>query len=153
MILIQILRDFLGPFVVILDFTSTRTGWITLFFGGYLCMYGVARLQVLSIKKNTNKLIEESYKRWLVVYSNATDEELFQRFYPLWETELKKKRYFYVLNKHDLWPVSITPQHVLVKFPLSPAYIRQHLIKSGILETGEKKELPQKKKIGSTGRL
>ena len=109
-------------------------------------MYGVAQLQLSSIKKKTNKLIEESYKRWLVVYSNATDEELFKRFYPLWETELKKKRYLYVLNKHDFWPVSITPQHVLVKFPLSPAYIRQHLIESGMIETKKKEELPQKKK-------
>ena len=138
MIFIQMLRDFLGPLVVILDFTATRTGWITLSFGFYLCMYGVAQLQLSGIKKRTHKLIEESCKRWLTSYSDVTVEELFKRFYPLWETELKKMHYLYILNKHDLWPVSITPQHVMVKIPLSPDYIRQHLIKNGIIEAEEK---------------
>jgi hypothetical protein len=143
MFFIQIIRDSLGPFVAILEFTASRPGWITVFFACYLGMYGAAKLQLANIKKKTNRLIEERYKSWLVVHSGQTEEELFERFYPFWEAELKKTRYLFVLNKNDLWPVSVTPKNVLAKFPLSPAYVHQHLLESGIIESKEQEELPQ----------
>lgn len=32
-----------------------------------------------------------------------------------------------ILESQDLWPVRINPKNVLVKFPLSPEYIREYL--------------------------
>jgi hypothetical protein len=72
-------------------------------------------------------LIKEKYKEWQISDPKLSDKKHFERFYPLWESELKKMRYLYIMNKHDLWPVKINPKNVLVKIPLSPEYIREYL--------------------------
>lgn len=130
----QILRSFLGPFTIVLDFFATRTEWVTAFFTLYLGLYALGRLQLFGIQKRTHQLIEERCKEWLAVQPKASDKELFRRFYPIWEAELGKMRYFFILNKHDLWPVSVTPKHVLVKIPLSPEYLHQHLVEIGLIK-------------------
>ena len=123
----RIISDFLGPFVVILQYTKTRTGLIAIFFGSYLLTYALGILQIREIKNKTHQLIKEKYKEWQTSDPKLSDKKLFERFYPLWESELKKMRYLYIMNKHDLWPVKINPKNVLVKIPLSPEYIREYL--------------------------
>ena len=123
----RIIGDFLGPFVVILQYTKTRTGLIAIFFGSYLLTYALGILQIREIKNKTHQLIKEKYKEWQTSDPNLSDKKLFERFYPLWESELKKMRYLYIMNKHDLWPVKINPKNVLVKIPLSPEYIQEYL--------------------------
>ena len=126
----------LGPFVIILQFTRTRTGLITVLFGSYLLIYGLGVLQIKEIKKKTHQLIEEKYKEWKISEPGLSKKKLFERFIPFWESELKKMPYLYIMNKHDLWPVRIKPDNVLIKIPLSPDYIKQHL--AGIKSKAEK---------------
>ncbi len=123
----RMISEMLGPFVVILQFTRTRTGLITIIFGSYLLVYGLGILQIKEIKKKTHQLIEEKYKEWKFSDPGLSKKKLFERFLPLWETELKKMPYLYIMNKHDLWPVRIKPKNVLIKIPLSPKYIKEHL--------------------------
>ena len=123
----RIISDFLGPFVVILQYTKTRTGLIAIIFGSYLLTYALGILQIREIKKKTHQLIKEKYKEWQTSDPKLSDKKIFERFYPLWESELKKMRYLYIMNKHDLWPVKINPKNVLFKIPLSPEYIREYL--------------------------
>lgn len=131
----QILRSFLGPFTIILDFFATRPEWVTVFFSLYLGLYALGRLQLFGIRKRTHQLIEERCKEWLAAQPKASAKELYRRFYPIWETELSKWRYFFILNKYDLLPVSVTPKHVLVKIPLSPEYLHQYLEEIGLMKT------------------
>ena len=140
---IQILRSFLGPFVVILDFFAEKPEWLTVIFGSYLLVYGVARYQLSGIKKQTYRLIEELCRKWVEEHPDGTDEQLYDYFYPIWETELKKVRYLYIMNKYDLWPVSVTPKHVLVKIPLTPSYLRKYLLDPALVKIEEEqKALP-----------
>ncbi len=124
---LQILRSFLGPFTAVLDFFATRTEWLVLLFTVYLCTFAAGSWQLRAIKRRTHDLIDERCKRWLEDHPGASDENLFAYFYPLWEDELKKCGYVFILNKYDLLPVSVTPRHVLDKIVLTPAYLRQYI--------------------------
>jgi hypothetical protein len=135
---LQILRSFLGPFTVILDFFATRTELLTLLFCGYLCMFAAGSFQLSNIKKRTHMLIEEHCRAWLEIHSKATDHDLFAFFYPIWEAELKRMGAVFILNKFDLWPVPVTPNNVLVKIPLSPIYLRQYLT-TGFVQQDKKR--------------
>jgi len=139
----RIISDFLGPFVVILQYTKTRTGLIAILFGAYLLTYALGILQIRAIKKKTHQLIEEKYREWQTSDPKLSAKKLFERFYPLWETELKQMRYLYIMNKHDLWPVKINPKNVLIKFPLSAEYIAEYLAgdENKLTEGINKKEL------------
>jgi hypothetical protein len=130
----QILRSFLGPFAWILDYFSTRTEWITAFFSLYLVTYGLGMLQLSGIRKRTHSLIEEQGNKWLLLHPEATKQDLYDYFYPLWEAELRKWRYLFIPNKNDLWPVSVTPQHVNAKLKLTPESVHQHLVEAGPIQ-------------------
>lgn len=136
----QMIRSFLGPFVVILDFFSTRPEWLAVIFGAYLLMYAAGKLQLKDIKQRTHRLIEERCKKWLAERPETSDEQLFKYFYPIWENELSKLRYLFILNRHDLWPVSVTPQHILEKIPLSADYLRKYLHNPALLKLEEKQK-------------
>ena len=123
----RIISDFLGPFVVILQFTKTRPWLITIAFTAYLLTYGLGIYQLRGIKKKTYALISEKYSEWKNLEPKLSDKVFLERFMPLWEAKLKDMRYLYIMNKFDLWPVRITLKNVLVKFPLDVDLIREYL--------------------------
>ena len=123
----RIISDFLGPFVVILQYTKTRPGLITVFFAAYLLTYGLGIYQLRGIKRKTYELISEKYREWKNLEPNLSDKVLLERLIPLWEAKLKEMRYLYIMNKYDLWPVRITLKNVMVKFPLDADMIREYL--------------------------
>lgn len=123
----RIISDFLGPFVVILQYTKTRPGLITVFFAAYLLTYGLGIYQLRGIKKKTYDLISEKYNEWKKLEPNLSDKVFLERLMPLWEAKLKEMRYLYIMNKYDLWPVRITLKNVMVKFPLDVDTIREYL--------------------------
>jgi len=123
----RMISDFLGPFVVILQYTKTRPGLITVFFAAYLLTYGLGIYQLRGIKKKTYELISEKYKEWKNLEPNLSDKVFLARLMPLWEAKLKEMRYLYIMNKFDLWPVRITLKNVMVKFPLDVETIRDYL--------------------------
>ncbi len=142
---IQILRSFLGPFVVILDFLLAKPEILGLLFSLYLVTLGIGKLQVKRIKTRTDQLILEKSSTWLVENPKLTKKQLFDRFYPIWEKELAGFRFPLIMNKHDLWPVSVTADHVLVKFPLTPDYLYEKLVESGITKGKQISTLNKKK--------
>jgi len=143
----QILRSFLGPFANVLDFFATRTEWITAFFILYLGMYGIGLIQLNGIRKRTRQLMQAFCKQWLENHPRASDQELFKRFYPAWETEFRTWRYFFIPNKHDLWPVTVTVENVLTKMPLSPEYVHNVLAEIGLREPLEEPKIKPKPDI------
>ena len=124
----RIISDFLGPFVVILQYTKTRPGLITVFFAAYLLTFGLGVYQLRGIKKKTYALISEKYNEWKNLEPNLSDKAFLERLMPLWEAKLKEMRYLYIMNKFDLWPVRITPKNVMVKFPLDVDMISEYLL-------------------------
>jgi hypothetical protein len=58
---------------------------------------------------------------------------------------LKKFRFPLIMNKHDLWAVTVTPEHVLIKLPLSPEYINQTLINAGVIKEGSQMPATKRK--------
>lgn len=131
----RIISDFLGPFVVILEYTRTRTGLITIVFGLYLAMYVLGVYQLRTIKIKTNRLIAEKYADWIKTSPAASIERFYKYFYPFWEEMLGGIRILYVLNKHDLWPVRKTPENVLKKIKLEEGYIEERI--KSITGTGD----------------
>ena len=123
----RIISDFLGPFVVILQFFKTRPEWITIIFAAYLLVYALGVYQLRKIRERTHQLIEEKYGEWLLSEPSISKKNLFERFFPIWEADLKNMRLLYVMNKHDLWPVRFKTKNVLIKLPLDQDYIEEHL--------------------------
>ncbi len=123
----RIISDFLGPFVVILQYTKTRPGLITLAFAAYLLTYGLGVYQLRGIKRKTYLLITEKYSEWKSADPKMSDKVFFERFLPLWEAKLKDMQYLYIMNKFDLWPVRITAKNLHIKFPLDVDIIREYL--------------------------
>ena len=123
----RIISDFLGPFVVILQYTKTRPGLITVFFAAYLLTYGLGIYQLRGIKRKTYALISEKYSEWKNLEPKLSDKVFLERFMPLWEAKLKEMRYVYIMNKFDLWPVRVSLKNVMVKFPLDVELIREYL--------------------------
>lgn len=123
----RIISDFLGPFVVILQYTKTRPGLITLFFAAYLLTFGLGVYQLRGIKIKTILLITEKYQEWKSADPKLSDKAFIERFLPIWEEKLKGMRYLYIMNKYDLWPVRVTAKNVLVKFPLNIDSIGEYL--------------------------
>lgn len=140
----QILRSLLGPFVVILDFFILNPEILGLIISLYLITLGLGRLQVKRITTRTVELILEKCSAWLKETPTLTGKQLFDRFYPIWIEELKNFKFPLIMNKHDLWPVTVTPEHVLFKLPLSPEYLNQTLINAGLIKEGS--QMPAKKK-------
>jgi hypothetical protein len=131
----RIISDFLGPFVVILQYTKTRPWLITVVFAAYLLTYGLGIYQLRGIRKKTYELISEKYNEWKGLEPNLSDKVFIERFMPLWEAKLKEMRYLYIMNKFDLWPVRITLKNVMVKFPLDIDTIREYLTQKEELTT------------------
>jgi len=123
----RIISDFLGPFVVILQYTKTRPGLITLAFTAYLLTFGLGIYQLRGIKRKTYLLITEKYQEWKSADPKLSDIVFLERFLPLWEEKLKDMRYLYIMNKFDLWPVRVTVKNVLIKFPLNVDSIGEYL--------------------------
>lgn len=120
----RIISEFLGPFVVILQYTKTRTGLITLVFALYLLMYALGLYQLRTIRQKTDQLIIEKYQEWIKTSPGGASKKFFKQFIPQWEEMLSKTRVLYILNKHDLWPVRKSLKNVLVKFPLDQEYVQ-----------------------------
>jgi len=125
----RIISDFLGPFVVILQYTKTRPGLITLVFTAYLLTYGLGVYQLRGIKRKTTLLITEKYREWRSTEPKLSDKAFLERFLPFWEKKLNEMRYLYIMNKYDLWPVRVTAKNVLIKFPLDIDSIGEYLHK------------------------
>jgi len=133
----RIISEFLGPFVVILEYTRTRTGLITILFSSYLIMYVLGTYQLKLIKRRTERLIDAKYAEWDRTQKGISPKKFMELFMPLWTDELKNTRALFILNKHDLWPVRITPENVLKKIPLSSEYIRDYIAdKTTLKESG-----------------
>jgi hypothetical protein len=141
----QILRSLLGPFVVILDFFILNPEILGIIISLYLITLGLGRLQIKRITSRTVELIIEKCSAWLKETPTLTGKQLFDRFYPVWVEGLKKFRFPLIMNKHDLWAVTVTPEHVLIKLPLSPEYINQTLINAGVIKEGSQMPATKRK--------
>jgi hypothetical protein len=130
----SILHGMLGPFSAVLDFFAARTEYITAFFCLYLGMYAIGQVQLTGIKKLTKKIIDENLQNWAKSHPNASNEQLFSYFFPIWADEIQKTGYKYILNKYDFLPVAITPEHVMLKIHLTPDYLRKYLSGTKIAE-------------------
>lgn len=141
----QILRSLLGPFVIILDFLILNPEVLGLICLLYLGVLGLGKWQVRRIKVRTDQLLIEQGKAWLVDDPKLTREQIFDRFYPLWVEELKNYRLPLIMNKHDLWPVRVSPGNVLKKIPVSPEYVGEVLKSSGLLNQNKQEKHVVKK--------
>ncbi len=141
----QILRSLLGPFVVILDFLILNPEVLGIIISLYLITLGLGRLQLRRITTRTVELILEKCSAWLKETPTLTGKQLFERLYPIWVEELKNFKFPMIMNKHDLWPATVTPEHVLIKLPLSPEYLNQTLINAGVIKEGSQMRDKKKK--------
>lgn len=123
----RIISEFVGPFVVILEYTRTRTGIITIVFGAYLLMYALGLYQLRTIRIKTTKLIFDKYHEWSKSNPNGSIKQFYKFFYPHWEAMIRETRILYILNKHDLWPVRKSLKNVLIKLPLDEAYVEEKI--------------------------
>jgi hypothetical protein len=123
----RIISEFVGPFVVILEYTRTRTGIITVIFGTYLLIYALGLYQLRTIRIKTHRLIDERYQEWKKSKADGSIKQFFKYFYPHWETMIEETRILYILNKHDLWPVRKTLANVLIKIPLDENYVEERI--------------------------
>ena len=123
----RIISEFVGPFVVILEYTRTRTGIITIVFGAYLLMYALGLYQLRTIRLKTNKLILDKYQDWIQSNAGGSIKGFYKFFIPHWEEMIQETRILYILNKHDLWPVRKTLKNVLIKIPIDEKYVEERV--------------------------
>lgn len=138
----QILRSFLGPFAAILDFFASRTEWLTLIFGIYLAVYGFGRLQLKTVVRRTDALLERLGREWVPAHPGGSSAQFYQFFYPRWDEELKHIRVFFIQSQKDLLPAPMNVKNVLTKIPLSPEYAWNRLSQAGILTGKEPTSQP-----------
>lgn len=131
--ILQMLRWFLGPLFVILEYFKNRPELLGLVFALYLVILGIGKWHLKKIKTRMDLLILQHGSTWVKENRELTSEQFMERFTPIWEKELNSFRFPFIMNKHDLWPVSVTPDHVQVKLPLTGEYVKDVLAASGIV--------------------
>jgi hypothetical protein len=122
----------LGPFAAVLDYFSANPETLSLILLIWAVIYFLGLVQLKRIESKTTSLVLEHSLPLLQAEPELTPVDLYERIYPVWITELKGWKYLFIPHKHDLWPVSVTLEHVLAKIPFSSEWISKILTKNGI---------------------
>jgi hypothetical protein len=126
------LRSMLGPFTIVLDYFSAHPGTLTLILGTWASVYFAGLMQLKYIESKTTSLVLENSRHMLTKDPNLTPTDLYKQIYPIWVAEMKNWRVLFIPHENDLWPVSVTKEHILTKLHFSPDWISKTLEKDGI---------------------
>lgn len=126
------IRFMLGPFTVVLDFLTTHPLLTSAILGTWGIIYYAGRVQLKIIEAKTIRLLV-FHSRELLKDQVISASDLYSKIYPVWVEELKSWGYLFIPHKHDLWPVPVTVENVLIKIPVSPQWISAILDKNANL--------------------
>lgn len=109
----------------------------TITIGVWFLFYLIGRLQLYQIRKKTDFMVVNEARQLLSIRPNTTANGIYKRVFPKWKSEVKKWAW-YVPNRLEIFPVSSSPDNVLLKFSFTPDWVRICLRKNGIQlqETG-----------------
>jgi hypothetical protein len=128
------IRSMLGPFTVVLDYFAANPDRLSILLALWALVYFTGLVQLKRIESKTVSLVLQLSRPLIEANPNFTSEDLYQHIYPIWIEELKNWKYLYIPHKHDLWPVSVSLEHIQAKILFSPEWISKTLAKNGALK-------------------
>jgi hypothetical protein len=126
------IRTMLGPLSLILDFFKAHPELLTAILLAWLLVNAAGRIQLKIIEDRTILLVTTQSRRLIALYPAISLVDLREKLLPLWNEEVKNWRFLFIPHKFDIWPVSVTPENILLKLPLSSEWLAGVLIKDGI---------------------
>lgn len=122
--ILQIIEWLLGSIGnKILDFIHCNTLLIDLVFLVYILLIGISNIQLMSIKRNTKKLVLHEYLILKNEKKQSLEEQIYKKILPIW----KKKIYqwgIFIPHKLEIYPVLVNEKRVRQKFDFSVDWIR-----------------------------
>ena len=142
-----LLRGMLGPSLApLLDWVLENQFVVAMILGFVLALYIAGRVQLATIRKNTEALVLELSGGFIKSKPHITSSGLFKKIYPVWAKQVGDWAKF-IPHKHDLWPVPIKPETVAAKMGFDHQWIIDvlkanhiELDEFKVVEEGEVKE-------------
>lgn len=99
--------------------------------GVWFLFYLIGRLQLYQIRKRTDLMVVEEARQLLIIKPYITSSGIYRRVFPKWKLAVKNWAWF-VPNRLEIFPVSSSPDNVLLKFSFTPDWVKSCLEKNGI---------------------
>ena len=117
----------LGPSLApLLDWVLENQFVVAMILGVVLALYIAGRVQLATIRKNTEALVLELSAGFIKSKPHITSSGLFKKIYPVWAKQVGDWAKF-IPHKHDLWPVPIKPETVAAKMGFDHQWIADAL--------------------------